>query len=453
MTVKWLKYWTRDYTYHYIESCLRMIAKGLESTGFTRFKNLIFVRKEGSFALYSTKEEKEIFQKENHDYFLKNPNGLIQDFLKLSDKFCRFTEEVNKKDISKLSNEELLEDLKEYYKLWVDFSVYVWIIWNLSETYADYATKYISDKALKLGANENTPKYLEFMSAPSKKSSILLLDEEIKRGNLDIDRLFKDYAWMPWGDLHTKPWTKEDIVDYIQNQKPSDKAVIDFSKIKEELELSEKEIEMINLNKEVAYLRDYRDEIRRKTVYLMHFLYEEIGRRFGIGYDDLMLYSTPELIEGKRLSAEELEERKGDTVSLLENGKLAVYSGKEMDSFLERIGFVTEDYSQIKEIKGSVASQGKVKGPVKIIKLDKDIEKVEKGDVMIAVTTHPDYTLKMQIASAIVTDEGGIMCHAAIVSRELGIPCIVGTEIGTKILKDGDIVEVDAETGVVRRIE
>ncbi|MDH3353555.1 MAG: PEP-utilizing enzyme, partial [Nanoarchaeota archaeon] len=439
-------------TYHYIENCLRMIAKGLKSAGFTPFKNLIFIRKGGSFALYSTREEKEIFQKENHDNFLKDPKGLIKDFLEISEKFCRFAEEVHEKDLSNLSNEELLENLKEYYDLWVDFSVYVWVIWNLSETYAEYASKYISNKALKLGANENTPKYLESISSPIKKSSILLLDEEIKKGNLDIDRLFKDYAWMPWGDLHAKPWTKEDIVDYIQNHKPSESKVIDFSQLKEELKLTEEEIEMINLNKEVAYLRDYRDEVRRRTVYLIKSLYREIGKRFGIGYDDLMLYSSPELIEGKRLSAEGLEERKRDTVSLLENGKFIVYSGKEMDSFLKRIGFETEDYSQIKEIKGSVASQGKVKGPVKIIKLDKDIEKVEKGDVMVAITTHPDYTLKMQIASAIVTDEGGIMCHAAIVSRELGIPCIVGTETGTKILQDGDLVEVDAEKGVVRKI-
>ena len=56
-------------------------------------------------------------------------------------------------------------------------------------------------------------------------------------------------------------------------------------------------------------------------------------------------------------------------------------------------------------------------------------------------------------AGAIVTDEGGLTSHAAIVSRELKIPCIVGTKIATKILKDGDIVEVDAENGIVRKIK
>ncbi len=258
---------------------------------------------------------------------------------------------------------------------------------------------------------------------------------------------------MPWGDLHAKPWTKENIIDYIKNHKPSESKVIPFSQIKEELKLDDKEVDMINLNRQVAYLRDYRDEVRRKTVYLIQSLYREIGKRLGVNYENLMLYSTPELVEGVKLSAEELEKRKGDCAAVLEDGKLKIYSGKEMDSYLERVGFETEDYSSIKEIKGSVASQGKVRGTAKIVKLDKDISKIQKGDVMIAVTTHPDYTLKMQIASAIVTDEGGITCHAAIVSRELGIPCIVGTEIGTKILKDGDLIEVDAEKGIVKRLE
>jgi len=451
--MKWEKFWTRDYSYHYIENCLRGIAK-LKEKGFKSFDRLIFIRKSGNFLLYTTKEEREAHQKENQDDFLKNPDKLIKDSLRIFEKFYRFTEKINKKDISKLSDDELLEELKEYYREWVEFSTYVWRIWNLSETFAKYVSEYISNKAVQLNVEKNIAKYLEYISVPAKKSSILLLDEEIKKGNLDINKLFKDYAWMPWGDLHAIPWTKEDIVSYIQNHKPSGKSTISFSKLKEELRLNEKEIEMINLNKQVAYLRDYRDEIRRKTIYLIHFLYEEIGKRLGIDYNDLMYYSTPELfdIKNKKLSEKEIKKRKGDTASLLENGKFTVYSEKYMEEFLNKIGFLTEDYSQIKEIKGAVASQGKIKGPVKIIKLDKDIEKVEKGDVMVAVTTHPDYTLKMQIASAIVTDEGGITCHAAIVSRELGIPCIVGTETATKVLKDGDIVEVDADKGVVRKI-
>lgn len=72
--------------------------------------------------------------------------------------------------------------------------------------------------------------------------------------------------------------------------------------------------------------------------------------------------------------------------------------------------------------------------------------------ILVAVTTHPDYVPAMRKAVAIITDEGGITSHAAIVSREFCIPCIVGTKMATKILNDGDLVEVDANNGVVKKL-
>ena len=67
--------------------------------------------------------------------------------------------------------------------------------------------------------------------------------------------------------------------------------------------------------------------------------------------------------------------------------------------------------------------------------------------------TNPTYVPAMQKAAAVITDEGGLLCHAAIVSRELKVPCIIGTKVATKVLKDGDRVEVDAKKGVVKILE
>jgi pyruvate,water dikinase len=83
----------------------------------------------------------------------------------------------------------------------------------------------------------------------------------------------------------------------------------------------------------------------------------------------------------------------------------------------------------------------------------KYISKVQKGDVLVAPMTRPEHLPAMRRAAAIITDEGGITCHAAIVSRELGIPCIIGTKIATKVLQDGQTVEVDADKGVVRVVK
>lgn len=109
--------------------------------------------------------------------------------------------------------------------------------------------------------------------------------------------------------------------------------------------------------------------------------------------------------------------------------------------------------SEIKEFNGRMAFQGKVKGKVRVIRQKAQIPLLQKGEILVSPMTTPDFVPAMEKAAAIITDEGGILCHAAIVSREMRKPCIVGTEIATKVLKDGDVVEVDATNGVVKIIK
>lgn len=105
------------------------------------------------------------------------------------------------------------------------------------------------------------------------------------------------------------------------------------------------------------------------------------------------------------------------------------------------------------ELTGAIANKGLARGRVKLVDMPEDFKKVKKGDIIVAHMTRPEYFPILNLASAIITDEGGLTCHAAIVSREFKIPCIVGTQIATKVLKDGDIVEVDANEGLVRRLK
>ena len=127
-----------------------------------------------------------------------------------------------------------------------------------------------------------------------------------------------------------------------------------------------------------------------------------------------------------------------------------VVGGEKAEKFYK---LFSPDVSIIKEIKGQIACRGIVIGKVKILLSPKEIYKIEKGDILVATMTTPDYIPAMSKAAAIVTSEGGLTCHAAIVSRELKIPCIIGTKIAHIILKDGDLVEVDANNGVVRIIK
>lgn len=137
---------------------------------------------------------------------------------------------------------------------------------------------------------------------------------------------------------------------------------------------------------------------------------------------------------------------------------LNIFKGDEyINSSIDDVEKLYSEYFSIvpngvKELKGESAYQGKVRGTVRVLPLlniEKSFE-FNTGDILVSVHTNPSLMLYIEKCSAIVTDEGGILSHAAIISREMKKPCIIGTKIATKVFKDGDLVEVDAQRGVVR---
>lgn len=117
--------------------------------------------------------------------------------------------------------------------------------------------------------------------------------------------------------------------------------------------------------------------------------------------------------------------------------------------WLERKNIVIKSQQDGKIIKGSVAYSGKKTGKVCQIYTKEDFKKFEKGDIFVTTMTTPKFTPILKLAGAIVTDEGGITCHAAIIARELKIPCIIGCKNATEILKNDMIVEVNANEGII----
>ncbi|WP_457614787.1 phosphoenolpyruvate synthase [Methanopyrus sp.] len=137
----------------------------------------------------------------------------------------------------------------------------------------------------------------------------------------------------------------------------------------------------------------------------------------------------------------------------IEGGEVYVLQSRPVTTIPEEEG--GEKEAEAEELEGKIlvrglgASPGIGTGKVRIVMDVDEIDKVEEGDVLVTRMTTPDMVPAMRKASAIVTDEGGITCHAAIVSRELGIPCVVGTGNATEVLEEGQVVTVDGERGVV----
>ncbi len=186
-----------------------------------------------------------------------------------------------------------------------------------------------------------------------------------------------------------------------------------------------------------------------------------LNKQFDVSIDDIFYYSMGEIFAlyiGQKVDKSIIDERKNAYVFLAEDRQVITLHGANAKGFISE--FLSEE-KVARELKGTVANPGKVTGKVKVLKygpeefdkVSKFIAEMEKGDILVAETTSPEIITACKKASAILTNQGGLLSHAAIISRELGIPCIVGFGDITKVLKDGDIIEVDAEKGIVRKIK
>ena len=141
-----------------------------------------------------------------------------------------------------------------------------------------------------------------------------------------------------------------------------------------------------------------------------------------------------------------------DTEWAMENGKVFMLQSRPITTLGMNNGTEAEESSEEERIiitKGLGASPGMASGTVKIVKDTDELDKVGNGDILVTVMTTPDMVPAMKRANGIITDEGGVTCHAAIVSRELGISCVVGTGDATKILKENEMVTLDGNKGIV----
>jgi len=162
--------------------------------------------------------------------------------------------------------------------------------------------------------------------------------------------------------------------------------------------------------------------------------------------DEIIDYLSNNIISDKKEIDKRLNE---DYIYIIDENGVQIVTNKKLVAEAQEI--INKKISQ--EISGQIAYKGKVVGKVIIVKDKTDLSKVKEGNILVTRVTMPDYTPAMRVAAAFVTEEGGITSHAAIIARELKKPCIVGTGNCTKILKDGDMVEVDADNGIVNIIK
>lgn len=377
-----------------------------------------------------------------------------------------------KKEVEKNRRSKKISNVKsslaKIYRLFVELCPYS----NSAYLLSHEIEKIILQKLIKRFSESEANEILTSLSTPIRETFLVRYSRDIKNAalklkkfnikdvnrlkdlygsNSDVKRLFKDLEkkYFCMTSLNAEERTAEsfipDVYDILVRPK------------KENMIRIPKEIE-----KEAYLLRAliyFKDELSTFVIPYVRFgldkQWKQLANSLGISFNDLeqlfaeeILFTTPKDV--KKL----VKERREATLMVHQAHKGTIKTeGKTALKQIEEINkqIVVAD-KNISEIQGKVGSHGKTKGIVQKILNTNDISKFKEGNVLVAVYTAPDLVPAMKKACAIITDTGGITSHAAIVSRELGKPCVVGLKIATQVLKDGDLIEVDAERGVVRKL-
>jgi len=293
--------------------------------------------------------------------------------------------------------------------------------------------KGVSSKLFKRISRVKTSKALEII----KKDDPILYKK--------INQHVKRYCWLGMMHFWGEPFSEENCIEQLLLVK---------NKRNREIYLTKEQRLLKKHAADISFWRQtYADTCAIASYSSQKVLGAEGFKKSGLNYEQLMWFSPPEfisLLKGKLKPNVPVLNERAVRYGLLQIGKhRKIITNKQLKKFLDKFIGKTKATSKLK---GFSANKGRVRGKVKIVLTPADAKKFKKGFVMISHETTPDFMSAIIKSKAIVTDIGGVASHAAIVSRELDIPCIVGTKEATRVLKDNDLIEVNANKGVVKKI-
>ncbi|MBI2989645.1 MAG: hypothetical protein HYY51_00445 [Candidatus Magasanikbacteria bacterium] len=422
-----------------------------------------------------------------------------REIIREADSLRSYCEKIPSKDgLKELSNEQLWRIYKGHFDAHQEYYTWCWIP-PASDMFHNNFTNRVLEmlRSSVMGADEMIPEYFVTLTQPTKRSLIYTEQDELLQIAVEIE---KDLA-------QKKLFLEKNLAKIFVSLNDSVRAMLEqhrekyhytkyifvagentlemlvrelkdiFSKgisasqirknneerLKEAAQNREALFERIHANLDLRRLcsvfgdfmvtKIYRRYAQLYALYQMDRVLKEIALRMELSVKQLR-FAVPNEVEAMLLrhecNAEELQKRTERCAYYAEQGKEIILSGKEAEEIMKQT-FEKVDIS-LSEFRGQVASPGYAKGKVALIFRAGDMKKLRDGDILVSISTDPDLLPAMKRAGAIVTEQGGVTSHAAIVSRELGIPCVIGAKQVAQVLKDGDTVEVDAKRGIIRKI-
>lgn len=397
------------------------------------------------------------------------------------DEINLFSNTISNKNFSLMSNEQLEKELIYLQELYIKgFCPY-----NL------YPDNYIYQKLKTLNVS---PIIIDRVSKLINTTGIYSIDEtlnilkiakEIKDNHYQLNNLDEKiisaiedhknkYGWMKAYDLEHDNMETYDTKYYLSRIKEllNEDVLVLINSIENKRLDSDKEFdELLNNNNFNELIKNILIAMR-DFIYLQTLLSESYTRMMFMGkisimkeivyriHKDIESYVSLDFDEQREVIYDAknydvyVEKNKYGKARIKIDSYRKIFKGKDIKLLKQKVNdyclsFVKEKMQNANVISGTSVNGGIVKGKAKIIKTMKDLDKIHTGDILIANMTRPDYVTVFNKVAAFVTDEGGLTCHAAIVSKEFNVPCIVGTQFATQILKDNTFIEVDANNGII----
>ncbi|MBC8500279.1 MAG: hypothetical protein ISS25_02595 [Nanoarchaeota archaeon] len=392
---------------------------------------------------------------------------------KIAKQIIKFTDKYKHSNWKKLSNKQLSNLLEES----CDLQARLWggvIFYGYYFYFNDIFMERFIKELEKLKKSDE--KLIEYITSPEEismigkeKTELLKLAKKHlqtkNKLNKELEEHWQKYRFLNryyfWGEGYSVKDIKNRFKEIVKKEKEHiDEELEKMKPLKINLKdynLNKYQQGIIKSARKVSLIMNLADESVNYHFHYMNELYREIARRFQISYEQLVSMRREEIkksLADNRLAIpkKELTLRLKEHALLYGHNAPSVLTGKELEKYKKKE--IKEEETDINEIKGTSVSKKKEKitGKVRIIMEIEDGRDFKEREIIVTPMTNPALVPIMEKAAAIVTDEGGLLSHAAIVSRELGTPCIVGTKNATRAFKNGDIVEVDADKGIVRKI-
>jgi len=473
------------------------------------FREWIFDYSDGTFIAYVPVDVIEEVTGWIRDKVIQNPewaDELHRECEKLNRDYYSFAKEILTKNIPALSNADLINlysSLRRHQSESHGYAVSTtWFLESDGEIYSNYLRKKLDELLKNKGVQDPyiLAEYFTLLTSPTKEN--MAQEEQLDFLNLlkkiksiqnaynlfrqyepgqemfnllpqdiqaEINQYFNKWKWTPYG--YTGP--AYDLNYYLQliketlvNLSDIDAVIAEETNRHPKLKKDQEEL-LVKLNmpaqlnhlfavaRDMIWLKDFRKYCIWHGHYVLDFLTKEIAKRLYITHKQANHFLPDEIgpaLMNNTFDEHILNERiRHCAMRGTENG-IEIFYGTEANKLIEGLDVEEVKVDVSEGWKGTTACPGEVEGAVKIVHSVEDIDKVEKGDIMIALTTYPSFLPAMKRAAAIVTEDGGITCHAAIVAREFRIPCVVGAKKITQLLKDGEKIKVDATRGTVKKI-